>query len=185
MIEDLKKDGEARMEKSIAALTAAFAKLRTGRAHPSLLEQIYVDYYGANTPLKQVANITVEDSRTLAISPFEASMIAPIEKAIMQADLGLNPMSSGNLIRVPLPDLTEERRKDLAKVVRHEAEQGKVAIRNIRRDVLSDVKELLKEKEISEDDDRRAQTEIQQITDKYIAKVDELSESKQAEVMAI
>jgi len=185
MIDDLKKDGAARMEKSIAALTATFGKLRTGRAHPSLLEQITVEYYGADAPLNQVANISVEDSRTLAVTPFEASMIAPIEKAIMQADLGLNPMSAGNVIRVPLPDLTEERRKDLAKVVRHEAEQGKVAIRNIRRDILGDIKELLKEKEISEDDDRRAQTEVQQLTDKYVAKVDELSEAKQAEVMAI
>jgi len=185
MIEDLKKDGEQRMEKSIAALVATFSKLRTGRAHPSLLEQIHVDYYGANTPLNQVANITVDDSRTLAVTPFEQSMVPAIEKAIMQADLGLNPMSAGNVIRVPLPDLTEERRKDLAKVVRHEAEQGKVAIRNIRRDILGDVKELLKEKEISEDDDRRAQTDVQELTDKYVGKVDELSDAKQAEVMAI
>jgi len=185
MIEELKKDGAERMEKSITALAATFSKIRTGRAHPSLLEQIFVDYYGASTPLNQVANITVDDSRTLAVTPFEQSMVAAIEKAIMQADLGLNPMSAGNVIRVPLPDLTEERRKDLAKIVRHEAEQGKVAIRNIRRDILSDVKELLKEKEISEDDDRRAQTDVQQLTDKYVAKVDELSDAKQAEVMAV
>jgi len=185
MIDELKKDGEQRMEKSLTSLAAAFSKLRTGRAHPSLLEQITVEYYGAETPLNQVANITVDDPRTLAVNPFESSMIQPIEKAIMQADLGLNPMSAGNVIRVPLPDLTEERRKDLAKVVRHEAEQGKVAIRNIRRDILGDVKELLKEKEISEDDDRRAQTDVQALTDKYVAKVDEMSEAKQAEVMAI
>ncbi len=185
MIEDLKKDGQQRMEKTLTALTATFTKIRTGRAHPSLLEQVSVDYYGAETPLNRVANISVDDSRTLAVTPFEQSMVPAIEKAIMTADLGLNPMSAGNVIRVPLPDLTEERRKDLAKAVRNEAEQGKVAIRNIRRDILSDIKELLKEKEISEDDDRRAQQEVQTLTDTYVGKVDELSEAKQAEVMAI
>ncbi len=185
MIEDLKKDGKERMEKSLAALAATFSKIRTGRAHPSLLEQVTVPYYGADTPLNQVANITVDDARTLAVMPFEMTMVAAIEKAIMSSGLGLNPMSAGNVIRVPLPDLTEERRKDLAKVVRHEAEQGKVAIRNIRRDILGDVKELLKEKDISEDDDRRAQQDVQQLTDTYVAKVDELSDAKQAELMAI
>ena len=185
MIEDLKKDGKQRMEKTVAALTATFTKIRTGRAHPSLLEQVSVEYYGSDTPLNRVANITVDDARTLAVTPFEQALVPAIEKAIMAANLGLNPMSAGNVIRVPLPDLTEERRRDLAKVVRNEAEQSKVAIRNIRRDILSDVKELLKEKEISEDDDRRAQTDVQQLTDTYIAKVDELSDAKQAEVMAI
>jgi len=185
MIEDLKKDGKQRMEKSVSALTATFTKIRTGRAHPSLLEQISIEYYGSDTPLNRVANITVDDARTLAVTPFEQALVPAIEKAIMAANLGLNPMSAGNVIRVPLPDLTEERRRDLAKVVRNEAEQTKVAIRNIRRDILSDVKELLKEKEISEDDDRRAQTDVQQLTDTYIGKVDGLSDAKQAEVMAI
>jgi ribosome recycling factor len=185
MIEDLKKDGKQRMEKSVAALTATFTKIRTGRAHPSLLEQVSVEYYGADTPLNRVANITVDDARTLAVTPFEQALVPAIEKAIMAANLGLNPMSAGSVIRVPLPDLTEERRRDLAKVVRNEAEQSKVAIRNIRRDILTDVKELLKEKDISEDDERRAQQDVQQLTDTYIAKVDELSEAKQAEVMAI
>ena len=185
MIEDLKKDGKERMEKSLTALVGTFSKIRTGRAHPSLLEQVTVPYYGSDTPLNQVANITVDDARTLAVMPFEMTMVAAIEKAIMSSGLGLNPMSAGNVIRVPLPDLTEDRRKDLAKVVRHEAEQGKVAIRNVRRDILSDVKELLKEKDISEDDDRRAQQDVQQLTDTYVAKVDELSDAKQAELMAI
>jgi ribosome recycling factor len=185
MIEDLKKDGKERMEKSLSALSGTFSKIRTGRAHPSLLEQVSVEYYGSDTPLNQVANITVDDARTLAVMPFEMTMVGAIEKAIMSSGLGLNPMSAGNVIRVPLPDLTEERRKDLAKVVRHEAEQAKVAIRNIRRDILGDVKELLKEKEISEDDERRAQQDVQQLTDTYVAKVDEISDAKQVEVMAI
>ena len=185
MIEDLKKDGRQRMEKTLSALAATFVKIRTGRAHPSLLEQVTVEYYGSETPLNRVANITVDDARTLAVTPFEQALVPAIEKAIMAADLGLNPMSAGNVIRVPLPDLTEERRRDLAKIVRNEAEQGKVAIRNIRRDILSDVKELLKEKDISEDDDRRAQQDGQQLTDEYVAKLDEISEAKQTELMAI
>ena len=183
MIEDLKKDAEQRMQKSVAALTQALVKLRTGRAHPSLLEQLTVSYYGSDVPLNQVANIAVEDSRTLSVTPWEDSVISDVEKAIQNSDLGLNPVSAGKVIRVPLPDLTEERRRDLAKLVRQEAENGRIAVRNIRRDVISDLKTLLKEKEISQDDERRAETEIQQLTDKYVKAVDEASEAKQAEIM--
>jgi ribosome recycling factor len=183
VIEDLKKDAKQRMQKSVAALGQTLTKLRTGRAHPSLLEQLTVSYYGAEVPLNQVANIAVEDSRTLTVTPWEDSVISAIEKAIQNSDLGLNPMTAGRVIRVPLPDLTEERRKDLARLVKHEAEQGRVAVRNIRRDVIGDLKTLLKEKEISEDDERRAEAEIQQLTDKYIAEVDAVSEAKQAEIM--
>ena len=183
MIDDLKKDAQQRMAKSVAALSQALTKLRTGRAHPSLLEQISVAYYGSDVPLNQVANIAVEDSRTLTVTPWEDSVIQDVEKAIQNADLGLNPVSAGKVIRVPLPDLTEERRKDLARLVKQEAEQGRVAVRNIRRDTISDLKTLLKEKEISEDDERRAEAEIQQLTDKYVKEVDAASEAKQAEIM--
>lgn len=183
MIEDLKKDAQQRMEKSVAALSQSLTKLRTGRAHPSLLEQLTVSYYGSDVPLNQVANIAVEDSRTLTVTPWEDSVIPDVEKAIQNSDLGLNPMTAGKVIRVPLPDLTEERRKNLARLVKQEAEQGRVAVRNIRRDVISDLKTLLKEKEISQDDERRAETEIQQLTDKYVAEVDAASEAKQAEIM--
>ncbi len=183
MIDDLKKDAGQRMQKSVAALTQALTKLRTGRAHPSLLEQLTVSYYGSDVPLNQVANIAVEDSRTLSVTPWEDSVIKDVEKAIQNSDLGLNPVSAGKVIRVPLPDLTEERRHDLAKLVRQEAENGRIAVRNIRRDAISDLKTLLKEKEISQDDERRAESEIQQLTDKYVKAVDEASEAKQAEIM--
>jgi ribosome recycling factor len=183
VIEDLKKDARQRMEKSVASLSQALTKLRTGRAHPSLLEQISVSYYGSSTPLSQVANVAVDDARTLSITPWEQTMIPDIEKAIQNSELGLNPVTAGKVIRVPLPDLTEERRKDLARLVKHEAEQSRVAVRNIRRDVISDIKALLKEKEISEDDERRAEQEIQQLTDKHVADIDKVSEEKQKEIM--
>ena len=185
MINDIKTDAKTRMEKSVEALKTQMNKVRTGRAHPSLLDTIHVDYYGASTPLNQLANITTEDSRTLAVTVFDRSMIQAVEKAIMTSDLGLNPSSAGAMIRIPLPPLTEERRKDLIKVVRNEAEQGRVAIRNIRRDANSSLKALLKEKEISEDDDRRAQDDVQKLTDLYIKLVDDALAAKEKELMEI
>ena len=161
MINDIKKDASERMQKSVAALGSQLSKIRTGRAHPALLDGIQVSYYGADTPLNQVANVTIEDSRTLAISVFDKSLAQAVEKAIMASDLGLNPMSAGTVIRVPLPPLTEERRKDLIKIVRGEVESGRVAVRNIRRDANGDIKSLLKEKDISEDEARQAEDEIQ------------------------
>ncbi|ELX8380897.1 ribosome recycling factor [Providencia vermicola] len=183
MINEIKKDAQDRMEKSVEALKNQISKVRTGRASPSLLDGIMVDYYGAATPLRQLANVTVEDARTLAISVFDRSMSPAIEKAIMASDLGLNPSSAGTVIRVPLPPLTEERRKDLIKVVRAEAEQGRIAVRNVRRDANDKVKALLKDKEISEDDERRSQDDIQKLTDGYIKKVDEALAQKEAELM--
>ena len=185
MIEDIKKDADTRMHKSIDSLRQELSKLRTGRAHTSLLDHITVSYYGTDMPLNQVANVGVEDSRTLVINPWEKSMVQPIEKAIMTSDLGLNPTTAGTVIRVPLPPLTEERRKDMVRIVRHEAEGARVAIRNIRRDANHHIKELLKEKEISEDEDRRAEEAIQKLTDKYVAKVDELLATKEEELMAV
>ena len=171
------------MHKSVESLANSLTKLRTGRAHPSLLEQIFVSYYGTDTPLSQVANIGMGDSRTLSVTPWEPQMISDVEKAIQNSELGLNPVTAGKVIRVPLPDLTEERRKDLARLVKQEAEQGRVAVRNVRRDVMSDLKAMLKAKEISEDDERRAEQEIQKITDKYVGEVDTVSENKQQEIM--
>ena len=159
--------------------------MRTGRAHTSLLDHVMVDYYGTATPLNQVANVNVEDSRTLTVSPWEKSMVQAIEKAILTSDLGLNPASAGTIIRVPLPPLTEERRKDMIKLVRHEAEGGRVAIRNIRRDALSDLKDLLKEKMIGQDDEHRAHDEVQAITDKHIADIDETLTQKESELLEI
>ncbi|TKB50801.1 ribosome recycling factor [Ferrimonas aestuarii] len=185
MINDIKNDAEARMQKSVEACRSQMAKVRTGRAHPSLLDTIVVSYYGADTPLKQVANISTEDSRTLAVTVFDRTMIQAVEKAIMASDLGLNPNSAGATIRIPLPPLTEERRRDLVKVVRGEAENGKVAIRNIRRDANSDIKDLEKEKEIGEDDARKGEDEIQKITDKYVKAVDVVLAEKEAELMEI
>lgn len=185
MINDVIKDAKERMTKSVEALKTQMSKVRTGRAHPSLLDGIKVNYYGADTPLNQLANITAEDSRTLAITVFDKSTTQAVEKAIMTSDLGLNPASAGTVIRVPLPPLTEERRRDLVKIVRAEAEQGRVAVRNIRRDANSDIKELLKEKEITEDDDRKAQDDIQKLTDEAIKKVDELLAAKEAELMEV
>jgi ribosome recycling factor len=185
MIEVLKKDAEARMAKSIESLRHELSKLRTGRAHTSLLDHITVEYYGSDAPLSQVANISVVDARTLGVSPWEKQMVPVIEKAILNSDMGLNPVTSGEIIRVPLPPLTEERRKDMTKIVRQEGEGAKVAIRNIRRDVLGDIKQLQKEKEITEDDERRAQDEVQKITDKYVAEVDKLLEAKEKDLMEI
>lgn len=185
MINDIQKDAESRMQKSIEALKGELSKIRTGRAHPSLLNHITVDYYGSEVPIGQVANIAVEDSRTLAVTPWEKPMVAVVEKAIMTSDLGLNPSSAGTVIRVPMPPLTEERRRDLTKVVKNEGEQGKVAIRNIRRDANSDIKSLLKEKEISEDEARGAEDSIQKLTDKYIAEVDKLVEVKEQDLLSI
>ncbi len=185
MIEDIKKDASARMDKSVVALRQEFTKIRTGRAHTSLLDHITVDYYGTATPLNQVANVNVEDSRTLTVSPWEKSLVQAIEKAIMTSDLGLNPATAGTIIRVPLPPLTEERRKDMIRLVRQEAEGGRIAIRNIRRDALSDIKDLLKEKMIGEDDERRAADEVQTITDKHIAEVDKTLAQKESDLMEI
>lgn len=185
MIDDIKKDAASRMDKSVSSLKQELTKLRTGRAHTSLLDHITVDYYGSEVPLNQVANINVEDSRTLAVTPWEKPMVQAIEKAIMNSDLGLNPASAGTVIRVPLPPLTEERRKDMTRIVRNEAEGGRVAIRNIRRDALSDIKDLLKEKMIGEDDDRRAHDEVQVITDKHIADVDKVLAEKESELMEV
>ena len=185
MIEEIIKDAEFRMVKSCDSLHTEFSKIRSGRAHPSLLDQIQVDYYGAGTPINQVANVTIEDSRTLVVTPWEKDMVAKIEKAIMGSDLGLNPATAGTVIRIPMPPLTEERRRDLVKVVRHEAEQGRVAIRNIRRDANSDFKDLLKEKEISEDEERKAEENIQKLTDTYVAKIDKVLADKEAELMEV
>ena len=183
MINEIQKDAQDRMEKSLEAFKSQISKVRTGRASPSLLDGITVEYYGSATPLRQLANVTVEDSRTLAISVFDRSMSPAIEKAIMASDLGLNPSSAGTVIRVPLPPLTEERRKDVIKVVRGDAEQGRIAVRNVRRDANDKVKALLKDKEISEDDERRSQDDIQKLTDSYIKKVDEALAQKEAELM--
>lgn len=185
MIDEIKLDAEERMQKSVESLKNALIKIRTGRAHPSLLDHITVDYYGSDTPLSQVANISAEDARTLVLSPWEKTMVAPIEKAIMNSDLGLNPSSQGTLIRVPLPALTEERRRDLVRVVRGEAENGRVAIRNIRRDANSDLKALEKESEISEDEERRGQDDIQKLTDKYVKEVDAVLEEKEKDLMSV
>ncbi|HRP35138.1 MAG TPA: ribosome recycling factor [Gammaproteobacteria bacterium] len=185
MLQDIKKDAAERMGKSVESLRGELKKLRTGRAHTSLLDHITVEYYGSEVPLSQVANVGIEDSRTLTITPWERSMVQVVEKAIMTSDLGLNPNTAGTVIRVPLPPLTEERRRDMGKVVRHEGENAKVAIRNIRRDALHTVKELLKEKEITEDDDRRAHDEIQQLTDKHIALVDKVVEEKEQELLEV
>jgi ribosome recycling factor len=185
MLEDLKKDADARMHKCVQAFQADLKKLRTGRAHPSLVEHLKVDYYGSEVPLQQVANISVEDARTLTISPWEKSMVGPIEKAIHKSELGLSPMTAGQVIRVPLPPLTEERRRDITKVVRQDAENARVSIRNVRRDVLADIKELLKEKEISQDDERKAQDEIQKLTDRHVAEIDQQLAAKEKEILQV
>jgi len=185
VIDEIKKDASERMDKSISSLQQSLTKLRTGRAHTSLLDHITVEYYGSQVPLNQVANVNVDDSRTLAVSPWEKTMVQPIEKAIMKSDLGLNPVTAGTTIRVPLPPLTEERRKDMIKLVRHEAEGARIAIRNIRRDALSDIKDLLKEKMIGEDEEHRAHDEVQLITDKHIASIDAVLATKESELMEI
>lgn len=185
MINDIKKDTATRMDKSLHVLEEDLAKVRTGRAHPSLLDHIRVSYYGSEVPLKQAATVNVEDARTLTIQPFEQSMVKPVEKAILESDLGLNPNTAGSVIRVPMPPLTEERRRDLTRVVRHEGEQTKVAVRNIRRDANSDLKDLAKEKLISEDDERRGEEIIQKLTDEHVKKVDEMLAVKEADLMEV
>lgn len=185
MINEIKSDTQTRMQKSLEALGSNFGKIRTGRAHPSILDTVQVDYYGSKTPLSQVANVSVLDARTLSVSPWEKPMVPAIEKAIMKSDLGLNPVTTGGLIRVPMPPLTEETRKGYIKQARAEAENARISIRNVRRDSNADVKELLKEKEISEDDDRRAQDDIQKITNKFVAQVDASLAVKEADLMEI
>jgi len=183
VINEIKQDAKTRMGKCVEATVNQMAKVRTGRAHPSLLDSIQVSYYGAATPLRQVGNISIEDARTLTVSVFDSTMIQAVEKAIMTSDLGLNPMSAGSIIRIPLPALTEERRKDLIKVVRAEAENGRIAVRNVRRDANSDVKSLEKEKECTEDDVRRTEDEIQKFTDAHVKQIDEILAAKEVELM--
>jgi ribosome recycling factor len=185
VIEEILADAETRMGKSVDSLRTELTKIRTGRAHPSLLDQIMVDYYGTDTPINQVANVTVEDSRTLAVAPWEKPMIAVVEKAILNSGLGLNPTTAGNLIRIPMPPLTEERRRELVKVVKGDGESAKIAIRNIRRDANGDFKDLLKEKEISEDESRQAEDNVQKLTDKFVTGVDEVITVKEKELMEI
>jgi len=185
VIADILKDAESRMGKSVDSLRTELTKIRTGRAHPSLLDQLMVDYYGTDTPINQVANVTVEDSRTLAVAPWEKQMVAVVEKAIINSGLGLNPSTSGNLIRIPMPPLTEERRRELVKVVKNEGENSKIAVRNIRRDANSDFKDLLKEKEISEDESHDAEDTVQKLTDQFVKSVDEVVTHKEKELMEI
>ena len=185
MIEDIKKDAAARMAKSIDSLKHDLVKLRTGRAHTSLLDHLTVSYYGSDVPLNQVASITIGDARTLVVTPWEKNLVPAIEKAILASDLGLNPVTAGTVIRIPLPPLTEERRRDLIKLVRQEGENARVAVRNIRREANADLKELLKEKAITEDEERRAQEAIQKLTDKAIGDVDKVLAAKEAELLEI
>jgi ribosome recycling factor len=183
VIDEIRKDAEQRMQKCVAAFGQALRKLRTGRASPTLLEHLQVEYYGTNVPLSQVSNVAVEDARTLAVTPWEKGMVAVIEKAIINSNLGLTPRSAGTIIRVPLPPLTEERRRDLAKLVRQEAEQGRVAVRNVRRDALNDLREALKEKMINEDQERQAHQQVQDLTDRFVAEIERMSDDKQKEIM--
>ncbi|BAN50263.1 ribosome recycling factor [Metapseudomonas resinovorans] len=185
MINEIKQEAQERMKKTLESLDHAFAKIRTGRAHPSILDSVMVSYYGSDTPLRQVANVIAEDSRTLALTVFDKSMIQAVEKAIMTSDLGLNPATAGTTIRVPMPALTEETRKGFTKQARAEAENARVAVRNIRRDALAQLKDLVKEKEISEDDERRAADDVQKLTDKHVGDVDKALESKEKDLMAV
>jgi ribosome recycling factor len=185
MIAELKKSTEQKMQKSVEALKHDLAKVRTGRAHTGLLDHIQVEYYGSMMPLNQVANVTLIDARTIGVQPWEKPMIAKVEKAIRDSDLGLNPATQGELVRIPMPALTEERRKELIKVVRHEGETAKVAVRNLRRDAITHLKDALKKHELSEDDERRAQDDVQKLTDKYVAEVDKLLAEKEKDLMAI
>lgn len=185
MIEEIAKDADQRMARSVENFQHELGRLRTGRAQTGILEHIEVEYYGAKVPLSQAANISVEDSRTLAVTPWEKHMVPVIEKAIIGSDLGLTPMSAGQVVRVPLPALTEERRRDLVKIVKQEAESARVAIRNVRRDANADIKELTREKEITEDDERKGQERIQKLTDKHVAEVDRIMESKEQELMEV
>ena len=185
MINEIKTEAETKMTKSIEALTSAFNKIRTGRAHPSILDSVMVNYYGQETPLRQVASVNVEDSRTLTVSPWEKNLVPQIEKAIMTSDLGLNPSTSGDLIRLPMPMLTEETRRNMVKQARADAEHGRVSVRNARRDANSTLKELLKDKDISEDDERRGEEEVQKLTDRFIAEVEKLLKAKEEDLMAV
>jgi ribosome recycling factor len=184
-IADIKKTAETKMGKSLEALKQELQKVRTGRAHPGLLDQVHVEYYGSMVPLSQVANVTLLDARTISVQPWEKGMGAKIEKAIRESDLGLNPAAQGDLLRVPMPALTEERRKELTKVVRHEGEDCKIAVRNLRRDAIEHLKKLLKDKQVAEDDERRAQDDIQKLTDRVVAEIDRLVHAKEAEVLAV
>ena len=184
-IADIKKTAESKMAKTIEAFKVELQKIRTGRAHPGILDQVHVDYYGSMVPISQVANVTLLDARTISVQPWEKGMGAKIEKAIRESDLGLNPSSQGDLLRVPMPALTEERRRDLTKVVRHAGEEARIASRNVRRDANEHLKKLLKDKEISEDDERRSQEQIQRLTDGTIAEIDKLVAGKESEIMAV
>lgn len=184
-IADIKKTTEQKMHKSIEALKTDLGKVRTGRAHTGILDHVTVDYYGTPTPIPQVANVTLIDNRTIGVTPWDKKMAGAVEKAIRNSDLGLNPSTQGDLVRIPMPVLTEERRKDLIKVVKHEGENARVAIRNLRRDAIHSLKELLKEKEVSEDEERRAQDEVQKLTDRFIADVDKALAAKEAELLVI
>lgn len=185
MIADVKKTTEQKMKKTIDALKSDLAKVRTGRAHTGLLDHITVDYYGTPTPLPQVANVTLLDARTIGVTPWEKKMAGTIEKAIRDSDLGLNPSSTGDTVRVPMPPLTEERRKELIKVVRHEGENARVAVRNVRRDAIHQLKELLKQKKVAEDEERRAQDDVQKLTDRHVADIDKLLQQKETDLMAV
>jgi ribosome recycling factor len=184
-IADIKKTAEFKMAKSIEAMKGDLQKIRTGRAHPGILDQVHVDYYGSMVPLSQVANLSLLDARTISVQPWEKGLAAKIEKAIRESDLGLNPASQGDLIRVPMPALTEERRRDLSKVVRHIGEETKVAVRNLRRDANEHLKKLLKDKAVTEDEERRAQDEVQKLTDRTVIEIDKLVHGKEAEIMAV
>lgn len=185
MINEIKQDAQERMKKTLESLGHAFAKIRTGRAHPSILDSVMVSYYGSDTPLRQIANVIAEDSRTLALTVFDKGMIQAVEKAIMTSDLGLNPATAGTTIRVPMPALTEETRKGFTKQARAEAENARVAVRNIRRDAIGQLKDLVKEKEISEDEERRGQDDVQKLTDKYVAEIDKALDGKESDLMAV
>lgn len=185
MLQDIIKDANARMDKTIASFKLDLQKIRTGRAHPSLLDHISVDYYGTMTPIPKAANVTIEDARTLVVTAWDKTMVQAIERAILESELGLNPNTAGTVMRIPLPPLTQERRRDLVKVLKGEAEQAKVAVRNIRREAMSDLKELLKEKEIAEDDERRGEEEVQKLTDAHIKKIDEAFAAKEQEILSV
>ena len=185
MINDIKKASEQRMHKAVEALKEDMRRLRTGRAHAGLLEHVMIEYYGTNVPIKQTANISVEDARTIVVTPWEKQMVSAVEKAIINSGLGLNPVTAGQVIRVPLPPMTEERRREIVKVVRSQAETGRVAVRTARREALGDLKDLLKEKLVTEDDDRRGQDEIQKLTDRFVAQIDALLKDKEAEIMEV
>tara|TARA_Y100001001_G_scaffold158649_1_gene178472 strand:- start:2046 stop:2603 length:558 start_codon:yes stop_codon:yes gene_type:complete len=185
VINDIKAEAEKKMKKSLESLHSAFNKIRTGRAHPSILDSVMVNYYGQETPLKQVASVNVEDNRTLTVSPWEKNLMPTIEKAIMSSDLGLNPATSGDIIRIPMPMLTEETRKEMVKQAKADAEHGRVSVRNARRDANSMIKELFKEKEITEDDERKGEEEIQKLTDRYIAEVEKMLKAKEEDLMAV